>query len=126
MMMQQCALVAAGGALGAVGRYLMGLAPFIPKTSFPAATLLVNLIGAVLIGAVAQAAAQKGLGNDAAVLFLKVGVCGGFTTFSSFSLEAVALFSGGKTALGAAYIALSVALCLLGVLLGQWLAQKLA
>ena len=79
MMMQQCALVAAGGALGAVGRYLMGLAPFIPKTSFPAATLLVNLIGAVLIGAVAQAAAQKGLGNDAVVLFLKVGVCGGFT-----------------------------------------------
>ena len=125
-MAMQCIYVALGGALGAVGRYLMGFVPFLPKSSFPAATLLVNLIGAVLIGMIAQIAAQKGLENSGAVLFRKVGVCGGFTTFSSFSLEAVSLFSAGKTALGAAYIALSVVLCLLGVLLGQWLGQKLA
>ena len=125
-MAMQCIYVALGGALGAVGRYLMGFVTFLPKSFFPAATLLVNLIGAVLIGMIAQIAAQKGLENSGAVLFLKVGVCGGFTTFSSFSLEAVSLFSAGKTALGAAYIALSVVLCLLGVLLGQWLGQKLA
>ena len=125
-MAMQCVYVALGGAVGAVGRYLMGLAPFLPKTDFPLSTLLVNLIGAFAIGLIAQIAAQKGLQNDAATLFLKVGVCGGFTTLSTFSLETVHLLSIGKTALGLAYIGLSVALCLLGVLAGQWLARQFA
>ena len=125
-MAMQCVYVALGGAVGAVGRYLMGMAPFLPKTDFPLSTLLINLIGAFAIGLIAQLAVQKGLQNDALTLFLKVGVCGGFTTFSTFSLETVSLFSAGKTALGLAYIGLSVALCLLGVLAGQWLGQKLA
>lgn len=125
-MAMQCVYVALGGAVGAVGRYLMGMAPFLPKTDFPLSTLLINLIGAFAIGLIAQLAVQKGLQNDALTLFLKVGVCGGFTTFSTFSLETVSLFSAGKTALGLAYIGLSVLLCLLGVLAGQWLGQKLA
>lgn len=125
-MMAQCLAVAAGGALGALGRYFLGLAPFLPKTDFPLATLLINLIGAFFIGLIAQAAAQKGMQNDALVLFAKVGLCGGFTTFSTFSLETVTLLSSGKTALGAAYIAASVVLCLAGVVLGQLVWQKLA
>ena len=125
-MAAQCLYVALGGAVGAVGRYLMGIAPFFPKISFPLPTLLINLIGAFAIGLIAQLAAQKGLQNENLILFLKVGVCGGFTTFSTFSLETITLFSDGKTALGMLYIALSIALCLLGVLLGQWLAQKFA
>ena len=125
-MAMQCVYVALGGAVGAVGRYLMGMAPFLPKTDFPLSTLLINLIGAFAIGLIAQLAVQRGMQNANLTLFLKVGVCGGFTTFSTFSLETVNLFAGGKTALGFAYIILSVSLCLLGVLAGQWLGQKLA
>lgn len=125
-MVTQCFYVALGGAAGAVCRFLMGMAPFFPKLSFPLPTLLINLLGAFAIGLIAQLAAQKGLQNENLILFLKVGICGGFTTFSTFSLETVTLFSDGKTALGMLYIVLSILLCLLGVLLGQYLAQKLA
>lgn len=121
----QCAFVALGGAVGAVGRYLLGLAPIFPKSGFPCATLLINLIGAFAIGLIAEAAARRGVQNSGAVLFLKVGVCGGFTTFSTFSLETITLLSQGKTAVGMLYICASVALCLLGVLAGQWLAQHM-
>lgn len=125
-MATQCVYVALGGAVGAVGRYLMGMAPFLPKTDFPLSTLLINLIGAFAISLIAQLAVQRGMQNANLTLFLKVGVCGGFTTFSTFSLETVNLLSAGKTALGLLYIGLSVLLCLLGVLAGQWLGQKLA
>ena len=59
-------------------------------------------------------------------LFWQTGVCGGFTTFSTFSLESVTLFQNGKYLLGGAYILASVALCVAGVLLGQALARMLA
>ena len=85
-----------------------------------------NLAGAFLIGLIAQVAAERGAQSSSAVLFLKVGLCGGFTTFSTLSLETVTLLSDGKSGLAAAYVALSVVLCLLGVVLGQWLGQKLA
>ena len=125
-MLTQCIAVGLGGAVGAVGRFLMGAAPFIPKTAFPLTTGLINLLGAFAIGLIAELAAQKGMQSSNLVLFLKVGVCGGFTTFSTFSLETVTLFSTGKTGLGCLYIALSVLLCLLGVLLGQWLGRHIA
>ena len=123
-MAAQCFWVALGGALGAVSRYLCGMLPFLQRGIFPLPTLLINLAGAFLIGLIAQVAAQRGAQSSSAVLFLKV--CGGFTTFSTFSLETVTLLSNGKSGLAAAYVALSVVLCLLGVVLGQWLGQKLA
>ena len=122
-MAAQCFWVALGGALGAVSRYLCGMLPFLQRGIFPLPTLLINLAGAFLIGLIA---AQRGAQSSSAVLFLKVGLCGGFTTFSTFSLETVTLLSNGKSGLAAAYVALSVVLCLLGVVLGQWLGQKLA
>lgn len=125
-MIVQCLYVALGGAVGAVGRFLIGMVSLFPKVPFPLPTLLINLVGAFAIGLIAQLTAQKGIQNDNLILFLKVGVCGGFTTFSTFSLETVTLFSDGKTLLGLLYVALSIVLCLLGVLLGQWLAQKFA
>ena len=87
-MWSNCLFVALGGGLGAVGRYLLSLiaAPW----SFPVMTLLTNFLGAVVIGAVAQAAGQLPM-SKSAVLFLKTGLCGGFTTFSTFSLETVEL-----------------------------------
>lgn len=71
-------IVAAGGALGAAGRYAVGLLPV--KTDFPLLTLLVNAAGAVIIGFLAGLFARGGL-TDRRLLFWKTGVCGGFTTF---------------------------------------------
>lgn len=81
-------------------------------------TLLTNFLGAVVIGAVAQAAGQLPM-SKSAVLFLKTGLCGGFTTFSTFSLETVELLEQGRWAAGGGYILASVGLCLAGVLLGR-------
>jgi CrcB protein len=104
--------VAAGGALGSVLRYLVSLVPF--KGDFPVSTLIVNLVGAVAIGFISgfTAGAAK-----TSVLFFKTGVCGGFTTFSTLSLEAFGLLKSGRFGLGLIYILLS----LLGGLAGIWL-----
>ena len=115
--------VALGGALGAAGRYGLSLLPW--KGTFPLLTLLTNFLGAVAIGFLSGLFSQRLLG-ERGKLFWQTGVCGGFTTFSTFSLEAVTLFQNGKYLLGGAYILASVALCVAGVLLGQALAQMLA
>ena len=116
-------IVAAGGALGAAGRYAVGLLPV--KTDFPLLTLLVNAAGAVIIGFLAGLFARGGL-TDRRLLFWKTGVCGGFTTFSTFSLEAVQLFEKGRHLAGSLYILLSLLLCLAGVLAGQALSRLFA
>ena len=109
-------LVGAGGALGAVGRYGLSLLPW--RGDFPLPTLLTNLLGAVLIGFIAGLAGRGRLPSGW-TLFWKTGVCGGFTTFSTFSLESFTLLERGKWLLCGGYMFLSVALCLLGVALGQ-------
>ena len=109
--------VALGGALGAVGRYAISLIPV--KTEFPILTLVTNIIGAVLIGFIAGLASENENASPQAVLFWKTGVCGGFTTFSTFSLEAYNLLGRGFYFLGGLYIILSVAGCIAGVLLGK-------
>jgi len=109
-------IVFAGGGAGAALRYLISSIPV--KSVFPFTTLLVNLLGAIAIGVVVGLAAEKGLG-ERWTLFLKTGVCGGFTTFSTFSLEAFGLFEAQYTVLGVVYITLSVLLCLGGIALGK-------
>lgn len=108
--------VGLGGGMGAVCRYGLSLLPV--KGEFPFLTLVTNLLGAVLIGFIVGLAGQKQL-SSGGVLFWKTGVCGGFTTFSTFSLESLTLFQRGHGILGGLYILLSVALCLAGVALGQ-------
>ena len=103
--MRQILLVGLGGGVGAVCRYVLSLLPVNEK--FPCSTLLVNLAGAVLIGFLAGCA----------------GFCGGFTTFSTFSLETISLLQAGRYLAGGGYAALSLAGCLAGVLLGQALAR---
>lgn len=119
--MKSLLLVGLGGAAGAMGRYLISLLPV--KTAFPLLTLLTNLLGAVLIGFVVGASALHG-GHEKWVLFWKTGVCGGFTTFSTFSLEALRLFQTGQSLLGGLYVVVSVALCMIGVALGQYAAAR--
>lgn len=116
--------VALGGALGAVLRYAISLIPV--KTEFPILTLVTNIVGAVAIGFIVGIVSEKENTSPNIVLFWKTGVCGGFTTFSTFSLEAVTLFENKMYCLSGLYVALSVAFCLLGVFCGKRLASVVA
>lgn len=122
--MINCLFVGAGGFIGAVLRYLLGLLPVSERTQFPVVTMGINILGAFAIGCISAAAARFGW-DSRAVLLLKTGVCGGFTTFSTFSLESVQLLSGGRTEMAAAYMAGSLALCLAAVFAGKWLIQAI-
>ncbi len=110
-------LVGAGGAIGAIGRYLVGLLPI--KSTFPFLTFFINITGAIIIGIVLGIIISSGQPRENIRLFWCVGVCGGFTTFSAFSAESLKLFEGGHSVMGALYIILSVGLCLFGVWLGR-------
>ena len=114
--------VGAGGFVGAVSRYGLGLIPL--ASGLPLVTLLINFTGSVVIGAVAASLAPTALPREA-VLFLKVGLCGGFTTFSTFSLETLELIEGGQWAVAGGYALASVVLCVAGVLAGKLLARAL-
>lgn len=108
--------VAMGGAIGAMARYAISLIPV--KSEFPLLTLVTNIIGATLIGFIVGITGKHKV-SDNTVLFLKTGICGGFTTFSTFSLEAYNLFSDKQYMLGGLYVALSCIGCIFGVLCGE-------
>lgn len=114
--------VALGGAAGAMLRYAISLIPV--RGDFPVLTLFTNLLGALLIGFIAGAAEFSALSPNL-LLFAKTGLCGGFTTFSTFSLESYTLIKAGRRGAAALYILLSVGLCLLGVWLGRLLAARI-
>ena len=110
-----CFFVGLGGLIGSVLRYLVSLLPLRHAGGFPLLTLGINVLGAFLLGLIMAAAGKNASIDPRALLFLKVGVCGGFTTFSTFALEAQGLLSGGKPAAAILYILLSVLLCLFAV-----------
>ena len=110
--------VALGGASGAAARYAISLIPV--KTDFPVLTFVTNLLGAVLIGVIVGVS-----GSREGILFWKTGVCGGFTTFSTFSLEALHLFESKQYLTGGIYVLLSCACCIVGVLCGKKLAEAI-
>ena len=110
--------VAAGGALGASGRFLTqraALAWFGP--GFPWGTLIVNVAGSVAMGALAVLLARKG---GAAAPFLMTGLLGGFTTFSAYSLDVATLIERGALGPAAGYALGSVLLSVGGLFLGLW------
>ncbi|MBR3646513.1 MAG: fluoride efflux transporter CrcB, partial [Lachnospiraceae bacterium] len=112
--------VALGGAVGAIGRYAISLIP--TKTEFPVLTLLTNLLGAILIGFIVGFIDNRDDNSKNIMLFWKTGVCGGFTTFSTFSLEAADLFDKKAYFSGGCYIAMSVLGCVIGVYCGKKIA----
>ena len=120
-------LVAGGGALGSVLRYLVGVccAQWF-GLGFPWGTLAVNVLGSAVIGALGGAMAAGAHVPPEARLFLVTGILGGFTTFSAFSLDATLLWERGEPALAAAYIAGSVILSLAGLWAGLVLVRNLA
>lgn len=118
-MLQSCFLVGIGGFLGAACRYLLGLLPW--PGGFPWGTLWVNVAGAFAIGVLSALASQ---GLSASWLLLgQTGFCGGFTTFSAFSLDTARLLDEGRLAVALGYACASLLLCLAGVYLGRSLGK---
>ena len=115
-------LVALGSAIGGVSRFALGSWILRQYGSFiPWNTLAINVFGSVLIGLFATAVRPAPWRQ-----FLIVGICGGFTTFSSFSLETLNLFRDGHPGRSLAYIGLSVGVCLIGVWAGHLAGTALA
>jgi len=108
--------VALGGALGAVLRYLVGLA-----VAFPMGTLAVNVVGSFAIGVVWVVLAARGL--QGWMPFVMTGLLGGFTTFSAFSLDTMRLVEAGRFMVAGGYVAASVILSIAACASGLWLAK---
>lgn len=106
--MLNCLVVALGGGIGACLRYLIGLIPLKESFTFPVKTLFINLLGCFVIGLIAAIAAKTTSLSPRTVLFIKTGLCGGFTTFSTFALETETLLKTGHIGLAILYVALSV------------------
>ncbi len=121
-------LVGAGGAIGAMARYgFAGLVGRAWPMSFPLATLLINIIGSIAMGLLVGLMARfLPPWQEDARLFVAVGILGGFTTFSAFSLDTIVLFERGEWLSAGAYVLLSVVLCLIGLYLGLLVTRGVA
>lgn len=117
--MGQFLYVGLGGAAGAMLRYAISLLPY--SRSFPLLTLLTNLTGAVVIGYLSGLAAKRDVPAQV-MLLLKTGLCGGFTTFSTFSLETFELLQNGQFLPAGLYALGSLTGCVAGVWCGMMLA----
>lgn len=113
-----CLLVGLGGAVGAVCRYLLSLLPITEKGGFPVKTLCINLLGCFIIGLIASAVGKGRNIDPRLVLFLKTGLCGGFTTFSTFALETFGLLEKGSALTALCYVLVSVVFGVLAVYAG--------
>jgi len=126
MTLAACALVLIGGFLGGVSRFfLSGVVGRRVGETFPWGTLIVNVVGSFLIGFIATVSGTDGrfLIPAEARQFLMVGILGGYTTFSSFSLQTLTLARDGEWLLAGANIVGSVVLCLVMVWAGHMLAM---
>jgi fluoride exporter len=121
------AAVAIGGSSGSVARYLVAIgAGRLVGTGFPWGTLVINIVGSFLIGVFAESFALTWNVSQTMRVFLTVGICGGFTTFSTFSLDAIFLMQRGELWPAAAYIAASVVLSILALFGGLHLVRAFA
>ena len=112
-------MIAIGGAIGSVLRYVIGRAvQGISTTGFPVGTLVVNVVGCFLIGVFVRFLLNMQTSPDLRAL-LVVGFCGGFTTFSTFSYETVGLIEGGDYARATVYVVASVTVCILATFAGM-------
>jgi CrcB protein len=119
-------IVFLGGGIGAALRHGVNLgATRFFGTNFPCGTLTVNVVGSLIMGVLAAWFAFKGDATQHWRLFLTTGVLGGFTTFSSFSLDVAVLYERGALGLAAAYVLLSLILSVLGLFFGLALVRGL-
>ena len=115
--------VGAGSFLGGAARYLVSLAMKSVSKGFPWATLFVNLVGCFLIGLLWGIFSKNGTEDSNWALFLTIGLCGGFTTFSTFSKEVLVMMQGGNIWGFAGYIVISVLAGIALVALGYFLVR---
>lgn len=121
-MLKNFLLVGLGGATGSMLRYAATL--LINSKYFPYATLAVNVIGCFVIGLVFAISIKDETFLNNWKLFLATGICGGFTTFSAFSVENMALLQSGKVGLALIYILLSAVVGIMATFLGYQLVIK--
>lgn len=119
-------LVALGGGIGAAGRYGVSLALPLKPGEWPWATFSINVTGSLLIGMLAGWLSARGDAGEAWRLFLGVGVLGGFTTFSAYSLETLRMIERGEWPAAALYALGSVAAGLAAVAIGAEIAKRVA
>lgn len=124
-MFANCLAVGCGGFIGSVLRYLCGFIK-VRGAPLPIVTLGINIIGSFAIMFFASALLRTFPLDGRAMLLLRVGLCGGFTTFSTFSAETLALFERGHAGMAFLYALLSFALCLLAAFVGEVLGGFLA
>lgn len=120
-------IVAAGGALGSMARYGVGVLAgrLMGPSAWPWGTLGVNVVGGLLMGALTGwLAFRGGLHSESIRLFAAVGVLGGFTTFSAFSLETALMIERRQFALAGGYVAASVVLSVLALFIGLMVARR--
>ena len=119
--------VAAGGAIGSIARYLVGVGSGkLFGTSFPWGTLIINIVGSFLIGVLVELFALRWDLPQVWRVFLTIGICGGFTTFSTFSLDAYLLLDRGELWTSAAYMVGSVVLSVAGLFAGLQLIRAIS
>jgi fluoride exporter len=117
--LQLITAVALGGAIGSVARYLVGIGSGkLFGIAFPWGTLIINIVGSFLIGVFVESFALRWDLPQVARVFLTVGICGGFTTFSTFSLDSYLLMDRGELWPAFAYMAGSVVLSIAGLFAG--------
>lgn len=119
-----CLIISAGGALG---RYLLSVAALPISQSLPWGTIGINILGSFVIGLFGTLTLSHGRFpvSDDTRLFVMVGLCGGFTTFSSFSLQTLDLLRTGATGRALINIVASVTLCVAAVAIGHLVAARL-
>ena len=116
--------VGAGGFLGSTLRYLISLIPLDEPIIFPIKTFIINIVGCIVISIIAVSASKNFEMNPQMLLFLKVGLCGGFTTFSTFALETADLMKAGHMGIAFFYAVLSVLVGITVIFLVEYLAIK--
>lgn len=120
-MFANCLAVGIGGFIGSVMRYLLGSVT--PNTSIPWMTIAINAVGSFALAFIAGLLLRGILPEGQLSLMLRVGLCGGFTTFSTFSMETVSLASNGAWAGAIAYAIGTCVICILAAFAGSMLAR---
>jgi CrcB protein len=126
IMLKMFLITGAGGFIGSGLRYLVqrNIAVLLP-VSFPFATLTINVLGSLLLGIIYAIGEKSSILSPEVRIFLAIGVCGGFTTFSTFSLDTVNLMRDGEYLYLTVYILASVLLSIFATIAGIWIIKSL-